>query len=142
MGRTIRLLEEAPGEPPSHRMIRFIRADADGADQEVATTDADGHPTGDPVRRRSSWLDLQAHASQPEADTVITEVDLSLAFGTLPCWLYTVSVNGGERRFWFAKALPGMPVLVEEWDRDRLVGRTEMIDNQPALPLSSTRGGI
>ena len=91
LGRTIQIRSEAPGDEPTFRQIRFVEVDIDGAVQEFQPTDSGGLPIGEPTRHRSSWLDLQQHASQPASATVIDEVDLALPFGTETCWRYTVS---------------------------------------------------
>jgi hypothetical protein len=127
VGRTIRLREEAPGEPPTFRRISFVEVDADGGVQEFQATDADGHPSGEPSRRRSTWLALQEHASQPAVATNVGETKLELPFGTFACWWYVVAGHDAEVRFWFAKSLPGMPVQIEEWTGGALTGRTTMI---------------
>ena len=106
-GRTIQLQSEAPGGELTFRQIRFVDVDADGAVQEFQSTDREGRPIGEPTRHRSSWLDLQRHASQPASATVIDEVDLELPFGTEACWRYTVSSHDGSATFWFAKGRAG-----------------------------------
>jgi hypothetical protein len=129
-GRTIRMREEAPGEAATFRSVRFVEVDADGAVQEFQVTDAEGQVLGEPSRRRSTWLDLQHHASQPADATTVDEVVLPLAFGEFDCWRYVVQRPGAELRFWFAKALPGMPVQVEEWVDGILAGRSTMVSNE------------
>lgn len=119
-----------PGETPAFRVIRFIEVDADGAVQEFQAADADGGPIGEVTRRRSTWRELQEHASQPAAATVIDEVDLELPFGTEACWLYTVARADGRACFWFAKRLPGMPVQVEEWIGGELRHRSVVIESR------------
>lgn len=127
LGRTIRLQSEAPGGEPTFRRIRFVEVDADGAVQEFQPTDREGRAIGEPICRRSSWLDLQHHASQPASTTVIDEIDLELPFGTQACWRYTVSARDGCVTFWFAKGRAGMPVQVEEWVGGELVSRSVVI---------------
>ena len=129
-GRTIRMREESPGEPPAFRTIRFVEVDADGAVHEYQPTDEEGRPMGEPSRRRSTWLDLQRHASQPADATTVDEVELTLPFGAFPCWLYSVQTPDARRLFWFAKELPGMPVQVEEWVDGVLTGRSTMVGNE------------
>ena len=129
-GRTISIREEAPGQAPTFRRIRFLAADADGGEQELQATDAEGNPIGEPRRGRSTWLELQQHASQPADATTVEEVALDLPFGAFACWLYVVREPGTEVRFWFAKELPGMPVQVEEWTDGVLAGRMLMIANE------------
>lgn len=129
-GRTIRMREESPGEPPQFRTIRFVEVDADGAVQEYQATDVEGRPMGEPTRRHSSWLDLQRHASQPADVTTVDEVELTLPFGAFPCWLYSVQTPHARRLFWFAKELPGMPVQVEEWVDGVLTGRSTVVASE------------
>jgi hypothetical protein len=128
-GRTIRIREEAPGQPPSFRRIRFLEADERGAEQEFQATDAAGNPVGAPSGSHSTWLELQQHASQPADATTVAEVTVDLPFGPFDCWLYVVQRPEAELRFWFAKELPGMPVQVEEWTAGTLAGRSLMIAN-------------
>jgi hypothetical protein len=130
-GRLIRMREEVPGEAPTFRRIRFIEVDADGAVQEFQATDADGSPIGEPSLRRSTWLDLQRHASQRADATTVEEVALTTPLGTVDCWLYTVRAPDVELRFWFARQLPGMPVQVEEWVDGALTGRSVMLSKEP-----------
>ncbi len=128
-GRTIRVRREAPGDTPTDRVIRFVEVDAYGAVQEFQPADPEDRPVGEAAKRRSSWLELQSHASQPAVATAIDEVDLSLPFGVEACWRYTVMNEEGSTIFWFAKRLPGMPVQVEEWIGEARVSRTVMVAN-------------
>ena len=130
VGRTIQLQREAAGGELTFLRIRFVQVDDDGAVQEFQSTDSEGLPIGEPTRRRSSWLDLQHHASQPASTTVIDEVDLELPFGTEACWRYTVSAGDGSATFWFAKARPGMPVQVDERVGGELVSRSVVIADE------------
>ena len=132
VGRTIRVQSEAPGGELTVRQIRFVEVDADGAVQEFQVTDAGGRSIGEPTRHRSSWLDLQHHASQPASATTIDEVDLTLPFGTEACWRYTVSAGEGSVTFWFAKGRAGMPVQVEERLDGELVSRSVVITDEVA----------
>ena len=137
-GRTIHIREEAAGEPPTFRRLVFTEVGPETAETESQSTDADGWPIGEPTHGTSTWLDLQRHASQPEDVTTVREVVLALPFGDMDCWLYVVRRPDAELRFWFAKALPGMPVQVEEWVDGALAGRTLVIAHDGAPPSSRT----
>ena len=115
------------------RRIRFVEVDADGAVQEFQSISAEGRPIGEPTLRRSSWLDLQHHASQPASATVIDEIDLELPFGTEACWRYTVSARDRRVTFWFAKGRAGMPVQVEERVDGELVSRSVVIGDEAVV---------
>jgi len=132
LGRTILLQSEAPGGEPTFRRIRFVQVDADAAVQEFQATDAEGGPIGEATRQRSTWHELQQHASKPASATAIDEVDLASPLGTEPCWRYTL--NGRDERvtFWFAKDRPGMPVQVEQEVGGELVSRSVVIADQVA----------
>ncbi|HEY8104252.1 MAG TPA: hypothetical protein VIE18_07030 [Gaiellaceae bacterium] len=132
VGRTIRLQSEAPGGALTFRRIRFVEVDADGAVQEFQSTDAGGLAIGESTRHRSSWLDLQEHASQPASATVIDEVELALPFGTEACWRYTVGGPDESAMFWFAKGRPGMPVQVEQQVGGERVSRSVVISDELA----------
>ncbi len=129
-GRTIRVREEAPDQPPSFRRIVFMEGDAETSVQELQVTDADGAPIGEASLGRSTWLDLQRHASQPADATTVQELRLKLPFGEYDCWLYTVRGPDAELRFWFAKELPGMPVQIEKWVDGSLAGRSTVIASE------------
>lgn len=136
VGRTIRLREESGGEVPTFRRIVFTEVNAESSVQELQATDAAGTPLGEASHGRSTWLDLQRHASQPAEATTVDEVRLALPFADLDCWLYTVRTSDGELRFWFAKELPGMPVQIEQWVDGALAARSLMIANE--TPPSDT----
>ena len=131
-GRTIQVQSEESGGEPTFRRIRFVEVDTDGAVQEFQSTDATGLPIGEPTRHRSSWLDLQQHASQPASATVIDEVELTLPFGTEACWRYTVSGRDECVTFWFAKGRAGMPVQFERQVGGELVSRSVVIADEVA----------
>lgn len=132
IGRTIQVQSEAPGGELTFRQIRFVEVDADGAVQEFQSTDHEGRPIGEPTRHRSSWNDMQHHASQLASATVIDQVDLELPFGTEACWRYTVSSHDGTVTYWFAKARAGMPVQVEKRVAGELVSRSVVIADEAA----------
>jgi hypothetical protein len=132
LGRTIRLQSEAAGGELTYRRIRFVEVDADGAIQESHSISAEGEPLGDATLRRSSWVELQHHASLPVAGTVIDEADLALPFGTESCWRYTLGSGDEGVTFWFAKRRAGMPVQVEERVAGEVVSRSVLIDDTVA----------
>ena len=63
--------------------------------------------------RRASWSELQAHASFAAAQTVMGRDQLVLKAGRFDCWTYAVESPGDAiSTFWFARDLPGPPVLL------------------------------
>ena len=91
----------------------FEATDAAGADMVRLRTGADGTPLGAPERSRASWDELQAHASYPAAATTIDTDVITTPAGRFETWRYTtVADDGVATRAWFARDLPGPPVLI------------------------------
>jgi hypothetical protein len=130
-GKTLRVLLEEPGEAPVVRVTRFVETDAEGAFGESQFFTRDGEPLGEAQRTRSSWDDLQTHASFPAATTTLREESIDLEFGRFDALLYTVIDGPREERFWFARALPGMPVRTEELEDGVLRSSMTMIEHTP-----------
>lgn len=108
-GRTIRLLVEPVSGAPYERMNLFVDCDAEGATIESWVVGVDGEPV-DRSADRSTWLDLQRHASFPAATTRRTEETVDLPLGRLECLVYT---RDSGARFVFAKGHAGMPARYE-----------------------------
>ncbi len=131
-GRTLRFRLERAGADPVVRVIRYVSADAAGAEQEAWVEGPDGKPLGEPERSRSSWLELQEHASFPEATTVRADETITLPAGTFSCLRYVRDDDDGTWRFWFARNLPGQPVLFEQEVNGVVVFRMVLLEDQPA----------
>ena len=131
-GHTLRLRLEQAGELPMLRVTRFVETDDEGAVQESQRFTLAGEPLDpEPTRRRSSWLDFQSHASFPVATTTRTEEPIDLAFGRFE-GLHYVAVDGDRvEHYWFALALPGMPVRTEDWEGGELRSAMTMIEHVP-----------
>lgn len=134
--RTIRLRVEPAGQAAFERVNRFVEADLDGALQETQRFSLDGAPLDEPIRQRATWLGFQEHASFPERLTTISEESIELPAGRFDCWLYQVRDGGDERRFWFARDLPGMPIRMEEHEDGVLTFRMVMLENVPGATLA------
>jgi hypothetical protein len=129
-GRTIRLLVELNGAEPFVRINRFTDCDAHGATLERMRLGADGEPM-DPVEaHRSTWLELQAHASFPADRSTIVPETIEIPIGVLECLRYTVTDGSSVETFWFAKSAPGMPVKVVGREAGRVTGTVTMIDDR------------
>lgn len=109
-GRTIRLLVESAAGEPHVRLSRFLEGDEEGADIEAMRLTTDGEPMGPPEKRRTTWLELQAHASFPSGQTTVEPEVIDIPIGRLACLRYTVDDGSSVHTFWFATTLPGMPV--------------------------------
>lgn len=112
-GRTVRMRVEQPGQPTVIRTTTFVTVDAEGADQEVREETLDGEPVGDVVRRRSTWLGFQGHASMPKAETTIHDETIEIPAGRFDCLVYTRTDGPEVSTFWFARSAPGLPLRFE-----------------------------
>jgi hypothetical protein len=109
-GRTIRLLVATASGDAWERVNRFTDCDDEGAVIESWRVGSDGRPAGPVERRRSTWLELQGHASFPSEVTSIEPETIELPVGAVECLRYTVDSGPGAVTFWFSVAHPGMPV--------------------------------
>jgi hypothetical protein len=115
-GRTYRYVVEAGGQR-TFKQTRFVEVTPDKALMESTQTDETWKPTAEPESEQIAWNELLEHASYPEAGTAIDEVDVEVPAGRFTCKRYLVHAkkDGVETltRVFFAKELPGMPVLME-----------------------------
>jgi hypothetical protein len=125
-GRRVRQLIEVEGEPPVTWIQEFIEVDEDGAKGRVYGIGPDGSRQ-DEGEFQSRWLDLQRHASMPIETTTIDEIVLDSPMGPLECLRYTRRDGDAVDVFWFARAMPGMPVLIERIEHGRVVKRVTML---------------
>lgn len=110
-GRRNVFLIEAAGE--SHHLIwEFVAADDDGGEGVSEQRSLEGDQLSPPTRDRSTWAELQAHASFPASQTEITPTVIDTPPGAFPAWLYTISDGTTIKEAWFARDLPGPPVRI------------------------------
>ena len=128
-GRTVRQRIEIDGEPTNERVQQWLTVDDEGATRVVATVGADGG-WRDVRQSRSTWLELQGHASMPIETTTIDEVTLDSPMGALDCLRYTTLDGDAVQTFWFARAYPGMPVMTERAENGRVVERVTMLSSK------------
>jgi len=101
-GRTYRYKVEAADKPASERTVTFVSVDAEGA--TIATT-GEGN-------KRVTWEELRQHAEFPVPIVKTREESITTPAGKFDCIVYVVLGEGGEAStFYFAKTLPGAPVM-------------------------------
>src|SRR5438093_11793793 len=81
VGRTLRFRVEAAGEEPVVRVTRYVENDPDGGVQESWLETPVARPLSSPERERSTWLELQEHASFPSDVTERTEETIDIPAG-------------------------------------------------------------
>lgn len=131
-GRTLRFAIERPDAEPIVRVTRYVAWDPEGVEQDAWAEGPDGTRVGGPERSRSSWLELQEHASFPAATTRRTEEELRIPAGTFRCLRYDRTDDDGMWRFWFALELPGQPVRFEHEVDGAVVFTSTLLENAPA----------
>ena len=110
-----------------HETWEFTESDAQGTRVHTIKAQGEGEER---TSGRSTWAALQAHASFDAERTRVSSEELETEMGTLATWRYDVrGQKGGEQRFWFAKKLPGPPVLLEQVVGQRIVMRMRMIES-------------
>ncbi|MFB6610588.1 hypothetical protein ACFCVO_09735 [Agromyces sp. NPDC056379] len=115
-GKTIRILVEEPGGETFERVNRFSACDDDGAMLERWRVAPDGGVDGEVAGGRVTWRELQGHAAFPAERTMLTEETLELPVGRVECLRFDTRDEAPDapvETFWFARALPGMPVRYE-----------------------------
>jgi hypothetical protein len=127
-GRELRSLVERDGAEPVVRATRFLGGDATGGEGESWLEAPDGTRLGEPQRGRSTWLELQEHASMPSDRTSIEPETFETPAGRFDGWRYTRTDDDGVSVFWFAASEPGMPLRYESREGDRVVFRSTVIE--------------
>jgi len=89
-GLETKYMIEQRGKAPFYQITWFVNSDTEGTDFEATITDLDGNIQEEKTAH-ATWLELQAHASFPEKNCVITldTIELKMS-GKFHCWLYTV----------------------------------------------------
>jgi len=140
-GRLIRLLVEVDGQEPFHRTNRFVGGDVEGATLESQRLALDGRPLGEVDAARTTWYQLQAHASFPAATTTRAAETIETPLGTNECLRYTQTDGTTVSTFWFAKAAPGMPIRYQAEESGRVTSRVTMIESSVPSGPSTSSGG-
>ena len=113
-GRIVRSEVVVAGEAPKFHVRRHVRAEPDAGVYAFWTEGPDGEQLEVPEEGASNWLELQGHASMPIDATTVEPVTIDVPMGRYDGLLYTRVDGDTVDRFWFALALPGAPVRMEE----------------------------
>lgn len=114
-GTRIRFLVDQPGQPQIEERSTFLDCTAESTtvatEDRVAGADAPevGHTT-------YTWTELMNHAAFPAAATHRFSGVITVPVGRFDAWVYEVTAPGDDgvpelSRYWFAKTMPGPPVL-------------------------------
>lgn len=90
--------------------VEFLDCDDSGTTMRATPIDEAGEPAGPSREGRSSWTELQSHASFPAAIATRRAERLETPLGELDCLRYDVDTGDRTMTFWFAHDHPGMPI--------------------------------
>jgi hypothetical protein len=135
-GRSLRLRVERAGEPTIIRVSQYVANDLEGTVQESWAEAPDGRRLEPPERERSTWLELQAHASFPADTTERDDETIEIPAGRFACLRYTRKDPDGVWRFWFALDLPGQPVRYEHEVDGAVVSSVTLLENLTGSAVS------
>lgn len=107
-----------------------VAIDARGPTFAWWTTELDGTERDARVEARSTWAELETHASWPDAQTTITEGEITVPAGTFAGVRYLV-VRSEESRVdaFFATDIPGAPVRFEQTASGQIVLLSELVEH-------------
>jgi len=119
------------------RVTKNLARDDVGGTYEVWTESSDGTRLSEPEEGRSTWLELQRHASMPIDATTIEPVTIDVPMGRFDGVRYTRTHGDTVDTFWFALSLPGAPVRIESRAGGDLVFSSIAISEERPSPPGS-----
>lgn len=130
--RKIKFLMETPGKPNTYQIFEFREGTAEKSDMDGYMLDTEGKLIGKKQTVSAAWKELQAHASYPEKNTLLSRDKVKTVAGAFDCWLYThTSEKEGKtmvNRTWFAVSMPGPPVLMISQVEGQTVFKLTMVE--------------
>ncbi len=121
-GRTYRYRVEASGKPTKERVLTFTKVDDNGA--EIFA--------GGDAPKRMGWVALQKDAEFPKDKLTVREESVKLPGGKFDCVVYELKGDAGETwTYFFAKSLPGAPVLFYTEQDGRRLKTTTLLQHIP-----------
>ena len=115
-------------------VFRFEDADAEGVSFTVEVLDEKRKSVAPARTSRSTWADLQSHASHEAAHTHVRDEVVEVPAGSFACLVYEVRDPDAEgevmTRYDFARTLPGMPIRVIQTKGGEVVSRQELLTDE------------
>lgn len=134
-GRRSTFFTESEADGRGFLVFLFEGADAEGVTFTVEFLDEKRQPKRVPQGMRTTWQELQSHASFPSGRTTVRDEIVDVPAGAFACLVYEVTESDtGEdvtTRYDFARSLPGMPVRVVKTRGGRVVSRQELVTDEP-----------
>lgn len=121
-GRTYRFKVQEKGKAARERVVTFVKVDDDGC--EIFA--------GGDAPRRMGWPQLQKDAEWPKDRVTTREETVKLPGGKFDCMVYEVRGKDGEvSTYYFARTLPGAPVLFYVEQDGKRVRTTTLVEHIP-----------
>lgn len=121
-GRQYKYRVTVPQKPPHEYSIAFRNVDDAGAELELP---------GD-KRRRLGWQALQQDAEFPKDRVKTRSERITVPAGTFDCVVYRLEADAGEVwTYFFAKKLPGAPVLFYVERAGKKLRTTTLVQHTP-----------
>ncbi len=141
-GRTYVFALEADGVPAKRRILRFLGADTSGALVESETSNPDGSQATSEPASHATWEELRDHAAFPRAMVTRSEAVAKTRIGELDCFVYTLKgKDGATTTFYFAKSMPGPPVLLSTERGGKVVEKSELVEYKSGGAADVAAGG-
>jgi hypothetical protein len=132
VGRTYTFKVEEADQAPTYMRMEFTVVDEDRATIERTMINDLGEDAG-AMTGESTWDELVTHASYPAASTEVEEDTIDVPAGSFECFVYIVTEDdgGSVTRVYFAKSLPGAPILHEVEIDGEWASRMTLIEYDP-----------
>jgi hypothetical protein len=134
LGRVVRSVVTRRDGDAVVRATKNLAADDVGGTYEVWTESPDGTRLSEPEQGRSTWLELQRHASMPIDATTIEPTTIDIPMGRFEGVRYTRTEGDEVDTFWFALSLPGAPVRIESRVGGKVVFSSIAISEERSSP--------
>ena len=113
-GRRYMFKMESKGSAPMYVETEFVRCDEEGCVANRTNYDEDRRQQGPANRQEATWVELRSHSRFLKAATTAGEAEVHVPAGSYDCISYTVREgNGTVQHYYYARNLPGPPVLAE-----------------------------
>lgn len=126
-GKVVETATELADGTVTRERVEFLDCDDAGTMMRATPVDESGEPNGASREGRSSWTELQSHASFPAAVATRSSERIETPLGELDCLRYDVDAGDRTMTFWFAEVHPGMPIRFTAATGDRVESTTTVV---------------
>lgn len=140
VARIVTFRMEMPGKPPMVHVMKFVAADAQGADIESVDRDEKGKDLGPAEKQHATWEELQKHAQFPRAMTKIEDGVADTPAGKFTTRVYIVKDGDKTTTYHFLMDRPGPPVLFyTEQNGERIRSSTLLPNAEPLVIIEKAK---